>query len=73
MESYKNIYYTLNPFNDLDIEPKYLIYTPDIETYADTIKEIRKTIDKWLVKNGSLEIYRFKRDMKIGINRLSIV
>lgn len=78
---YKDIFIQDNPWYDgtglhgtsfltTDNEPKYMIYTPDIEAYCNTYEQACKYIDEWILKNGTYEEYTFKADMRIGWNRL---
>jgi hypothetical protein len=70
---YKKIGYELNPFNDDGNEPKYVVYTPDVERYVNTIKDCKRIINIWYEKNTDLETFRFHSDMQCGINRLTLI
>ena len=83
MVEYKGIWIETNPwkygegeFQDIlgmDNEPELIVYTPDVEFYCETLDDAKVGIDQWVEKNGDIEVYRFKADMKIGWNRLKIV
>lgn len=83
MVEYKGIYIDTNPWKygqgeyqellSVDNEPELIVYTPDVETYCETIDQAKKGIDVWIEENGTVEEYNFKADMRIGMNRLEIV
>ena len=83
MVEYRGIWIETNPwkygegeFQDIlgmDNEPELIVYTPDVEFYCETLDDAKVGIDQWVEKNGDIEVYRFKADMKIGWNRLSII
>ncbi len=81
--SYRGIYIETNPwkygqgeYQDLlgvKDELELIVYAPDVEFYCETIEQAKKGIDSWIKREGSLEEYRFKADMRVGWNRLEIV
>lgn len=83
MIEYKGIWIEINPWKyghgdyqellSIDNEPELIVYTPDVEFYCETIEDAKNGIDKWIEKNGDVETYRFKADMRIGWNRLQII
>lgn len=80
---YRGVGYQRNPWLDdglhgtsflkMDHEPALMVCTPDVERYCETESQAQAIIDKWLLDNGDLEEYRFKADMRVGINRLGLV
>lgn len=79
MTEYKGIYYGSNPYAQgegqyqdllgMDNEPAIIIYTPDIECYADTPRRARTYIDRWIERNGDVESFRQREDAKVfGVN-----
>lgn len=74
MSFYKDIYYEPNPYKVAgDTELTYIVYTPDIEFYADTIEDLERGINEWIDENGTPSEYSFKADMRLGMNRLELV
>jgi hypothetical protein len=49
-----------------DNEPEYIIYTPDIEFYCETIEASKRGIDEWIAKNGEVCFYRAKSDHELS-------
>lgn len=76
MKYYKNIGYDKNPwklgngdFQDIlgmEVEPEFIIYTPDIECYCNNEDDIQDIINDWILENGSYECYTKLQDKKIG-------
>lgn len=72
MRYYKGIAYDINPYKkgiglyqdllQVENEPKYIVYTPDIEFYCDTIKACKSGINSWIRKNGDIKTYRNNLD-----------
>ena len=64
---YKDIYIEQNPwkygsgeYQEILVqenEPEFIVYTPDIEFYCETITQAKEGIDEWILKNGSYEFY----------------
>lgn len=83
MVEYRGIWIETNPWKygegelqgilGMENEPELIVYTPDVEFYCEDIEGAKHGIDMWIDKNGDVEEYRFKADMKIGLNRLKIV
>ena len=81
--NYKGVYVETNPWKygqgeyqdilGVRNEPELIIYTPDVECYCETIQDAKDSIDEWIQKNGSVEEYNFKADIRIGWNRLEVV
>lgn len=74
MSNYKGVYYEPNPYKEFsDTELTYIVYTPDIEFYTDTIEDLERGVNTWIDENGTPSEYSFKADMRLGINRLELV
>jgi len=83
MENYKGVYIDKNPWKTGDgdyqdllsvsDELEWIVYTPDVEFYCDTIEDAKSGIDEWIEENGTVDEYSFKADMRIGWNRLEVV
>ena len=73
--NYRDIYIIDNPYKhgqgelqdilEVENEKLYMVCTPDIEVYCNTLDQAKKYIDKWILKNGSYEFYTAKQDKLI--------
>ena len=62
---YQGIYIGDNCYKYTDNCSKLMIFTPDVERYADTIEDAKHIVDVFTHKNGRIEFYNKRQDNKI--------
>jgi hypothetical protein len=55
-----NIWYEIS-----ENEPMYMVYTPDVERYANTIEDARLICEVFTRKNGRVEFYNKRMENEL--------